>query len=143
MTMQMTQQMSVAQAFSLLKSGKPVFLASAPEGTKALRGAWKGDDGDIHHDLWAVYTDKKTASSVARAYGQGVFALKPAKRGNGQVYLLKDSIRNRVFALRYAGNYATDGEHLLVVCLGKPLLFEDEIIDWVPTKAEGFVKDVR
>jgi len=125
--MEIIGQISVAKAFSLLKSGKPISIASAPESMDVLpvRGAYKDREGNIHYDQWAFYLQPETAIAVARAFLQDcLFGLYPNDRGNGRVYLLKDLIRHRVLALRHAGGYVSDGEHLLVACLGDTLPFE-------------------
>jgi hypothetical protein len=129
-------QIGVAQAFSLLKSGKPIFIASAPESMDVLplRGAYKDREGNIHYDRWAFYLQSETAIAVARAFLQDcLFGLYPNTVGNGKVYLLKDLMRHRVLALHKAGGYVSDGEHLLVACLGDNLPFEAEVVDSVPT----------
>jgi hypothetical protein len=135
-SMQQTKQMEtidVAQAFSLLKSGTPIFIAPAPEGEKALQGAWKDSKANIYRDRSAFYLRKEMALQTARAFQQQViFCLYPFERGNGRVYLLKDHIHNRTLALRHTGGYVSDGEHLLVACLGDKLPFEGEVIDELP-----------
>lgn len=128
-------QIDVAQAFSLLKSGKPISIASAPESMDVLplRGAYKDSKGNIHYDRWAFYTEPATAVAVARAFMQDcLFGLYPNPVGNGRVYLLKDLVRNRVLSLRHTGGYVSDGEHLLTTCLGDSLPFEAEVLDEVP-----------
>jgi len=128
-------QISVEQAFSLLKTGKPMFIASAPESMDVLpvRGAYKDREGNIHYDRWAFYLQPETAIAVARAFLQDcLFGLYPNEKGNGRVYLLKDLIPHRVSALRHAGGYVADGEHLLVACVGNELPFEAEVADSVP-----------
>jgi hypothetical protein len=126
---------SVLEAFEELKAGNPVYIASAPEGmdTQMVRGAWKDSKGKIYHDLCAFYSHKDTAMTIAHLYGQKcIFCLYPAPLGNGRVYLLKDSLRNRVLALRYGGGYVSDSEHLLIACLGSEPPFEMEIVDSLP-----------
>jgi hypothetical protein len=128
-------QISVAQAFSLLKLDKPIFIASAPEGMDALplRGAWKDCKGNIHYDRWAFYLQPETAIAVARAFLQDcIVGMYPNTVGNGRVYLFKDHIPNRTLALRHTGGYVADGEHLLVACLGNELPFGAEVLDSVP-----------
>jgi len=124
-------QLSVSDAFALLRKGVAVYIASAPEGEEVLplRGAWKDGNRDIRFDRVSVYLSKDTALKVARAFGQDcIIGLYPHAFGNGRVYLLKDLIRHRVLALHYAGNYISDGEHLLVACLGDDLPFEAEVL---------------
>ena len=123
--------LSVSDAFALLRKGVAVYIASAPEGEEVLplRGAWKDGNRDIRFDRVSVYLSKDTALKVARAFGQDcIIGLYPNAFGNGRVYLLKDLIRHRVLALHYAGNYVSDGEHLLIACLGDELPFEAEVL---------------
>ena len=136
MTAKLTADVNVVDAFRLLKAGFPVYIASAPEATDEtrLRGAWKDREGNIHYDRSAFYLEPETAMAVARAFGQDcVLGLYPNSFGNGRVYLLKDLIRHRVLALHHTGNYVSDGEHLLVACLGNKLPFEAEVLGWAPT----------
>jgi len=128
-------QLSVSDAFALLRKGLAVHIASAPEeeGVLPVRGAWKDREGNIHYDRSAFYLHPKLAIEVARAFGQDcVFGLYPNSFGNGRVYLLKDLIRYRVLALHHTGGYVSDGDHLLVACLGDDLPFEAEVLGWVP-----------
>jgi hypothetical protein len=136
MMMEQLGQLSVSDAFALLRKGVAVYIASAPEAEEVfpLRGGWKDGEGDIRFDRVSFYLSQDTALRVARAFGQDcIIGLYPNAFGNGRVYLLKDLIRHRVFALRYAGNYVSDGEHLLIACLGNELPFEAEVLGSIPT----------
>jgi hypothetical protein len=131
----MEQVLSVSEAFAMLKAGTPLFVASAPEGmdTQGLREAWKDSKGYFHSDLCAFYTRIEDAMTVARLYGQDcILCLFPAPSGNGRAYLVKDLIRNRVSAIREAGGYIADGEHLLITRLGDEPLSEMEVEDSLP-----------
>jgi hypothetical protein len=124
--------LSVSEAFAKLKAGTPLFVASVPEGmdTRGLREAWKDSKGNFYSDLCAFYTRIEDAMMVARLYGQDcVLCLFPTPSGNGRAYLVKDTIRNRVSALRQAGGYVADGEHLLIACLGENSLSKMEVED--------------
>jgi hypothetical protein len=119
--------LSVSDAFTILRAGLPIYIASAPEGSGALplRGAWKDDKGDLHFDLSCVYLSKDTALTVARAFGQVcIFSATPNPDAKGRVYLLQDTMRNRVYSLRYAGGYTADGTHLLTSVREGELPFE-------------------
>ena len=147
MTTKLTADVSVVDAFRLLKAGFPVHIAPAPEATDEtrLRGGWKDRKGNIHYDRCAFYSEPETAMAVARAFGQDcLFGLYPNSFGNGRVYLLKDLLRHRVLALRYAGNYVSDGEYLFVACLGDELPFEAEVLGSLPADLVLiFVADIR
>jgi hypothetical protein len=119
--------LSVSDAFTILRAGIPVYIASAPEasGVLPLRGGWKDDKGDLHFDLSCVYLSKDTALKVARAFGQVcIFAATPNPEATGRVYLLQDTMRNRVYSLRYAGGYTADGTHLMTAVADGELPFE-------------------
>jgi len=119
--------LSVSDAFAVLRAGVPIYIASAPEasGVLPLRGAWKDKDGDLHFDLACVYLSKDTALQVARAFNQKcIFAATPNPEARGRVYLLQDTVRNRVLSLRYAGLYVADGTHLLTAVADGELSFE-------------------
>jgi hypothetical protein len=127
--------LSVSDAFALLRKGVAIHIASAPEaeGVLPLRGAWKDGNGDIRSDRVSLYLSKDDALKTARAFGQEcIIGLYPNTFGNGRVCLLKDFIRHRVLALRYTGNYVSDGEHLLIACLGSKLPFEAEVLGSLP-----------
>jgi len=125
--MELLGYLSVSDAFTVLRAGLPVYIASAPEASGALplRGAWKDDDGDLHFDLACVYLSKDTALQVARAFNQMcIFAATPNPEARGRVYLLQDTMRNRVLSLRYAGGYTADGTHLMTSVADGELPFE-------------------
>ncbi len=127
--------LNVAEAFAMLKQGTPVFVASAPEGadTRGVREAWKDSKGYFHRDLCAFYTNIEDAMTVARLYGQDcVFCLYPSPTGNGRAYLVEDTVRNRISAIRHTGGYIADGEHLLIAHLGDTLPCEMEVMDSLP-----------
>jgi hypothetical protein len=133
--MKQSGYLSVSDAFALLRKGVAVYIAPAPEAEEVLplRGAWKDGKGDIRSDRVSLYLSKDDALKTARAFGQEcIIGLYPNTFGNGRVYLLKDLIRHRVLALRYAGNYVADGEYLLVACLGSELPFEAEVLGSLP-----------
>ncbi len=134
-TMEQMEFLNVAEAFAILKKGTPVFVASAPEGmdTRGVREAWKDSKGYFHRDLCAFYTRIEDAMMVARLYGQDcVFCLYPTPSGNGRAYLVEDTVRNRISAIRHAGGYIADGEHLLIACLGNEPPVEMEVEDSLP-----------
>jgi hypothetical protein len=119
--------LSVSDAFTILRAGLPIFIASAPEasGAMPLRGAWKDYNGDLHFDLSCVYLSKETALKVGRAFGQVcIFAATPNPDAKGRVYLLQDTMRNRVLSLRYAGGYTADGTYLMTSVADGELPFE-------------------
>jgi hypothetical protein len=128
----MATQLTVMDAFSLLSAGVPVYIASAPEASNAmpLRGAWKDDEGRIHHDLASVYLCRETALEVGAVFQQEcILALTPNPNGAGCVCLLPDTPLNRRIALCYAGGYTADGQHLLTAftgSLGLPEFVEGE-----------------
>jgi hypothetical protein len=128
----MASQIGVLDAFSLLSAGIPVYIASAPEATNALplQGAWKDDEGRIHHDLASVYLLCETALEVGAVFRQEcILALTPNPNGAGCVCLLRDTPLNRRIALCYAGGYTADGEYLLTAftgSLGLPEFVEGE-----------------
>jgi hypothetical protein len=132
----LTADVNVADAFRLLKTGVPIYIAPAPEATDEirLREAWKDNNGDIHYDYSAVYLDKDTALQVARAFNQdSILALRLAKRGKGKAYLLRDTIHNRVMTLLHAGGYTADGNFLLTATDGfLPLV----AVDVAPVKID-------
>jgi hypothetical protein len=114
---QQSGYIGVKDAFGILSSGLPLYIASAPEQSEEmqLRGGWVDDVGNIHYDWACAYLAKDTALQVGREHNQQcILAIMPNLKGSGRVYLLPDSIRNRVCALRYAGGYTADGKHLLV-----------------------------
>jgi len=125
--MELLGYLSVSDAFTILRAGLPVYIASAPEpsGALPLRGAWKDDEGNLPFEVFCVYLSKDTALKVARAFGQKfIIALTPNPEAQGRVYLLQDTVRNRVLSLRYAGLYVADGTHLLTAVADGELPFE-------------------
>jgi hypothetical protein len=126
-TIEQLGYLSVSDAFTILRAGIPVYIASAPEpsGGLPLRKGWKDYNGDLHFDLSCVYLSKDTALKVARAFGQvSIFAIAPNPEAQGRVYLLQDTVRNRVLSLRYAGIYIADGTHLMTAVADGELPFE-------------------
>jgi hypothetical protein len=124
----LTANLSVSETFETLKAGLPVYIASSPETTDEmrLRGAWRDTDGDIHYDWACAYLAKDTALQVGKAFQQQcILALTPNRKAKGRVYLMPDSIRNRVCALRYAGGYTADGFSLITAVVdAEPIPFE-------------------
>jgi len=119
--------LSVSDAFTILRAGIPVYIASAPEpsGALPLRGAWKDDEGNLPFEVFCVYLSKETALKVARAFQQRfIIALTPNPEAQGRVYLLQATVRNRVLSLRYAGLYIADDTHLLTAVADGELPFE-------------------
>jgi hypothetical protein len=111
--------MRVLDAFHRLQAGYKLYIASAPEDESAfiLNGAWRDDEGRIHHDRSTIFLQRETAMEVARAFRQQcILALTPDPDAEEMVYLLKDTAHNRSIALLYAGGYTADGEYLLVAC---------------------------
>ena len=132
MTAKLTADVNVVDAFRLLKAGVPIYIASAPEATGEirLREAWKDDDGDIRYDYSAVYLAEEPALTVARAFNQPyILALTANPKAKAKAYLLPDTIRNRVYALRYAGGYISDGTYLMTaVEAGKRVPFGKDAV---------------
>jgi len=119
--------LSVSDAFTILRAGIPAYIASAPEpsGALPLRGGWKDDEGNLPFEVFCVYLSKETALKVARAFQQRfIIALTPNPEAQGRVYLLQDTVRNRVLSLRYAGLYIADGTHLMTAVADGELPFE-------------------
>jgi len=119
--------LSVLDAFTILRAGVPIYIASAPErsNTLPLRGGWKDEVGTVHYDRACVYLSEQKAMRVARAFGQQcILALAPNPNAKGRVYLLQDSVRNRVYALYRAGGFTADGDYLLVAVADGELPFE-------------------
>jgi len=118
--------LSVSDALTILRAGLPVYIASAPEvsGALPLRGGWKDDEGNLPYEVFCVYLSKDTALQVARAFGQKfIISITPNPEATGRVYLLQDTMRNKVLSLRYEGLYVADGTHLLTKADGE-LRFE-------------------
>jgi hypothetical protein len=119
--------LSVSDAFTILRAGIPIYIASAPErsNTLPLRGGWKDEAGTIHYDRACVYLSIEKAMRVARAFRQQcILALAPNPDAKGRVYLLQDTVRNRVYALHCAGGFTADGDRLLVAVADGELPFE-------------------
>jgi hypothetical protein len=77
-----------------------------------------------------VYLAEETALAVARAFNQPyILVLKANPKAKAKAYLLPDTIRNRVSALRYAGGYLSDGTYLLTaVEAGKRVPFGKDAV---------------
>jgi hypothetical protein len=130
--------------FYLLHAGRMVYIVSAPAETHALPldGAWVDDDGNLHIDCAAVVFSHTTAREISRAFRQQCFLhIAPCANGLHKVYLLKDTPLLRQVALKWAGGYTADGEHILVaVDADNSKFFTDYIgcitanIDFVPVQ---------
>jgi hypothetical protein len=103
--------------FYLLQAGRTVYIVSAPADTHALPldGAWIDDNGNLHMDCAAVVFSPTTAYTISRAFHQKCFLhITPCPNGLHRVYLLKDTPLLRQVALKWAGGYTADGQHILV-----------------------------
>jgi hypothetical protein len=132
----MMTEMGVLDAFRLLKSGVPVYVASAPKDMRILRlrGVWKDEDGEVHHNSASVSPDRDRAIVLAKAFGQRhILTLAPNPEGKGKVYLLRDFDCNCKDALRYVGSYTADGQWLITVASeGVWVPFLEDIVECVP-----------
>jgi hypothetical protein len=109
--------LNTSDAFTLLKAGLAVYIVSAPTETRAfpLDGAWMDAEGNLHTDCSCILLNIATAHALGKEYNQQcILALYPSPIAKGSVYLLKDIPLNREIALRFAGGYTADNEHLLV-----------------------------
>jgi hypothetical protein len=130
--------MGVLDAYNLLKSRVPIYIASSstPNDTMQFRGAWRDDDGNIHFDYSGVFLDYDLALETARLYNQEcILALYPSPSARGRLYLLPDTPLNRQIALETAGGYTADGKYLITaVSEDVPVPFS--AIDCLPVRVE-------
>ncbi len=131
--------LSVSDAYTLLKAGITLYIASAPLETHALplQGGWVDDDGRVHLDCACILLNPQTARQIAQEYNQVCFmSITPDANGNSKVYLIPDNDLSRQVALSHCGGYTTDGKHLLTACPSDKSPFIDGSVDCLPAQVE-------